>query len=94
MFDILMHFLLASGVLMSLLAGGVFFTFSAFVMRSLQASGNAGASVMVCINTTILRSSDTCHPKTALSTQIALRLRFGIRTVLQSESSAEHCDTA
>jgi len=48
---------LAASALATLLIGGVYFTFSGFVMQSLAQSGEAGMKVMTSINRVILRST-------------------------------------
>jgi len=48
---------LAASVVSSLVIGGVYFTFSGFVMQSLAQSGDAGREAMISINHVILRST-------------------------------------
>jgi uncharacterized membrane protein len=54
---LLTDLLLGMAVMSTLLAGGVYFTFSGFVMRALGQSGASGAEVMRMINRVILRSA-------------------------------------
>jgi len=49
--------LLAASVVVNLLIGGIYFTFSGFLMQSLAQSGEAGIQVMTSINRDILRSA-------------------------------------
>jgi uncharacterized membrane protein len=56
MSTVLNDLLLAGSIVTTLMIGGVYFTFSGFVMRSLALSGEAGMQVMTVINRVILRS--------------------------------------
>jgi uncharacterized membrane protein len=53
---LLTNLLLAASAFATLLIGGVYFTFSGFIMQSLAQSGEAGMQVMTSINRVILRS--------------------------------------
>jgi uncharacterized membrane protein len=57
MSNLIIDILLAFSVVTALMLGGVYFTFSGFVMQSLAQSGDAGWQVMTSINRVILRST-------------------------------------